>query len=373
MRDLMNIVENSAWGNGPAGKWVTEFNKWEKKNIPADLNISFDAAKRGEDRVYIDYLYIPAEIRAKGWGSKIMTAAVQLADKYGVTLTLVPMWQDDEVEQNVNLWDWYANYGFGAGDEGMIRYPEGHEMDEGFLGERAKYPEISDKERHEILRFIYHWMRGDYMSKHRDPTQIKMWKKIAEMFPPKVGATVPLYRLITVPIEYADKPAFNIHPAPGILSSWSSTLVGIDAVAGVAREMVPALKMKDTARIAIRADIPGSDILATPASIKKAFATLAHDYFDRWPDREEKTVRDDGREVWRTVHHPEYPGADDEDEHDFTMDDVGYLLDVTQRRGGHMRQYEYVVITPPKVQAKLVRVYRKGEDILRIGNDDPHN
>lgn len=236
---------------------------------------------------------------------------------------------------------------------------------------------MSDAERHTMLKFIGKWLAGTYMvstykmkTLPHDPAT--MWQQIAKLFPPKVPAQLRLFRLMTVPLAFAKKQHFAIKPAPGRVSSWSGTLVGIDAVAGVATDMLHnygSYKDKtETARVAIEATIPGSAVLATPRSIRDAFMALSHDYFERYPEvvhSEEK----DGR-TYVSYSHPGYPGGDDAS---FDMNEVGFYQDVLNRPGGAYRQYEYVVRTPPRVEATLVQVYRIGNETIRIGNDDPHS
>ena len=55
----------------------------------------------------------------------------------------------------------------------------------------------------------------------------------------------------------------------------------------------------------------------------------------------------------------------------FDNSEVGYMRDVLDRKGGYYRQYECIVRTPERVDGKVVRVYRKGKRIYRLGNDDP--
>ncbi len=114
--------------------------------------------------------------------------------------------------------------------------------------------------------------------------------------------------------------------------------------------------------------IPAPRVLATPQTIRDAFMTLSHDYWGRFPEVETATRQSDGRMLHR-VSHPGWPGGD---EADFTMDDVGFLRDVLNRPGGHYRQYECVVESPPEVYATVVRIYRIGTKVIRSGNDDPH-
>lgn len=236
---------------------------------------------------------------------------------------------------------------------------------------------MSDADRHTMLKFIGKWLAGSYMIGSRkmnalphDPAT--MWEQIATLFPPEVPAHLRLFRLVTVPIAYANRHHFSIKPALGKVSSWSGTLVGIDAVAGVATDMTHnygSYKDKtETARVAIEATIPGSAVLATPLSIRKAFLTLSHDYFDRYQEVEHREVKDG--QTYISYSHPGYPGGDDAS---FDMNEVGFYQDVLTRPGGAYRQYEYVVRTPPRVDATLVQVYRIGDETIRRGNDDPHN
>lgn len=236
---------------------------------------------------------------------------------------------------------------------------------------------MSDADRHTMLKFIGQWLAGSYMVGTRritppphDPAI--MWQHIAKLFPPKVPAQLRLFRLITVPLAFAKKQHFVVKPAPGKVSSWSSTLVGIDAVAGVATDMTHnygSNKDKtETARVAIEATLPGSTVLATPRSIRDAFMALSHDYFERYPETEHRVEKDG--QTYISYSNPGYPGGDDAS---FDMNEVGFYQDVLNRPGGAYRQYEYIVRSPSRVAATLVQVYRLGNETVRIGNDDPHN
>jgi hypothetical protein len=201
--------------------------------------------------------------------------------------------------------------------------------------------------------------------KSQQPQVLTNWRIIAGWFPPKVPAQIKLFRLVTIPIRLARQQTFRFRPAMTPVSSWSTTLVGIDAVAGVAREFHAT---PDTTRVAIETVLPGKLVLATTQTIKRAFMTLSHDYFERYPEKVERKKIDG--QIYITTRHPGYPGGDDAM---FTMDDVGFLQDVLNRKGGHLQQYEYVLETPSEIEARVVQVYRVGDDVLRWGNDDPHN
>lgn len=226
---------------------------------------------------------------------------------------------------------------------------------------------MSDAERHEWLKFIYEWLAGQFM---RDqPTDIlERWSQLAKLFPPKVPSEISLFRLVTVPVKYAAVKQFSLKPALGKVSSWTRTLVGLDAVAGIATDMSGDRRVSETARIGIEATIPGHLVLATPMSIRNAFMTLSHDYFERYKETPVEYTKDGVRHL--SVTYPGWPGGDDAM---FAMDDVGFLQDVLNRPGGHYRQYEYVVETPPKVDATVVQIYRIGVKDIRMGNDDPHH
>jgi hypothetical protein len=232
-----------------------------------------------------------------------------------------------------------------------------------------KLPEL---ERHRLLSFIHSWLGGSYMGPTKDQTVVSTWEELHRLFPVKANGKVTLYRLVTIPKRLAEKKMISFRPAPGQISSWASNLTGADCAAGIAREHEE--DMSSTARVVIKAEVDAATILASTATIKKMVNTLAHDYFDRYPDTEHVEIRTDGpykgSKVHSMVRHPEYPGGDDTN---LTMDDVGYMLDVCSRRGGWCRQYEYVVRTPELVEAEIVRIYRIGDRELRQGNDDPHN
>lgn len=224
-------------------------------------------------------------------------------------------------------------------------------------------PDLNDQERHHWLEFIWSWLTGHHM-KNQGPDALTNWRQITKWFPPKVPAQVNLFRVVTIPISLAQQQSFTFRPARWPVSSWSAKLTGSDAVAGVALDFD---ETKDTARVAIEATLPGKLILATTPTICKAFMTLSFDYFDRYPEQVNRKVIDG--QTYVSYSYPGYPGNADSP---FTMDEIDFLRDVLKRKGGSNRQYECVVETPDDVNAKIVQVYRVGEDTVRIGNDDPH-
>jgi hypothetical protein len=232
---------------------------------------------------------------------------------------------------------------------------------------------MSDQEKYELAQYVYHWLSGNFMKGEGDWSHhMNQWKLIHSMFPPRFPRDpVRLYRLVTLPLEFADKQDLVIAPGHGPLTSWSKTLSGIDAVMGVATDMND--DADTSCRIAVTADIPTSWILATHTSMRDCFMSLTHDYFEKYPEVTEITKEPKPEGGFWEVHRTTNPGWPGDENGDFRMDDVGFLHDVMNRPGGHYKQYEVVVNTPPKMEVKLVRVYRRGKEILRYGNEDPHN
>lgn len=229
---------------------------------------------------------------------------------------------------------------------------------------------LTDAERWEMISFIVNWIGGSHMSK-ADISHVAMWEKIAALFPPKVTGPMRLFRVVTLPIEYADKDEFHLErPAPGPIGSWTSTKVGLDTVAGIATdfaEKTPGLAKK-TCRIAIAATIEPQDILMTIGSLKEAFLTLIHDY-----------DAGNAEEYWKEEHpqhgtvmrsrYKTYLGSDDQ----LVLNELGYLWSLfIDYSGGPYRQSEHIIRTRP-LDVKKILTYRVGERIVRYGNDDPHN
>lgn len=230
--------------------------------------------------------------------------------------------------------------------------------------------QIPIETRHKIVDFIHRWLSGQFMGKQRSDKAAQGWRTIAEMFPPEVPAQIKLYRVVTVPLALVQGKKIGdmitLTPTLNSVASWSLRLAGTDPVAGIAREFKGG---PNTARIAIAAVLPGKSVLATPRTIRDAFLILAHDYWTRFPERTTRTPTKDGMTTISTDH-VGYPETTPDG---LSMDDVGFYMDVLNRPGGHYRQYEVIAEAPPTpIQAQIVRVYRRGLDDVRQGNDDPH-
>lgn len=210
---------------------------------------------------------------------------------------------------------------------------------------------ITDKERGQLLFFIVKWLQGSFMRSKPTTDHMPTWQRIHDLFPPNLSRPVRLMRLVTLPIEYADLKGFYLEkPAPLSVGSWTSAHIGLESVHGVASEIKSGRK---TCRIAIQAMIQPNDVLASYQSLKKAFLSLSYDYdYDRHTDKERS-----------------YLGITD----DAFLDDIGYYQALyREQSGGPLRQYEYIVKTTP-VEAKNIRVYRKGNDTFFMGHDDPND
>ena len=240
---------------------------------------------------------------------------------------------------------------------------------EEILTERAISPAIkqmSDEDRRDWIMFLIRWLRGEFMQKATDE-QLAKWEEFAQLFPHGVTAPLPLMRLLTIPIKYADMKEFELkQPAPGPVGSWTSTKRGLDSVAGIARDFAEGELEQKTARIGISAVIEPNDLLATVKTIRQAFLAFTHDWHGQFEYTQ--TKRGNKYDTISTHYHP-YLGDTSEDFHE----ELGYYQGLCRRyTGGPYRQYEHIVRTHP-VQAKRVIIYRVGSKELRYGNDDPHN
>ncbi len=228
--------------------------------------------------------------------------------------------------------------------------------------ERA--PAITDAERVSLIKFMIDWLNGTFMTSPR-ASVVRNWERINELFPARPNRPLRLMRLVTLPISFADQKEFDLHkPAPLGVGSWTSTHFGLESVHGIATEIKQGPR---SCRMAIQATIAPADIIATPQSMKRAFASLTHDYdFDNHYT-EVRTKTDRGTVV-KTVFKP-YLGNDDETFHYNIGDFNGQFADTA---GGPMRQYEYIVRTTP-LRVRNIRVYRKGDEEMFGGHDDPLN
>jgi hypothetical protein len=249
-------------------------------------------------------------------------------------------------------------------------YPAKYPMRIQEINEAKIHPAIakmSNEERIGWINFIMQWIRGALMQKADGETLAK-WEEFSRVFPTGLSAPVNLYRLMTIPIKYADQTEFHMeHPAPGLVGSWTNTKVGLDCVAGVARDFAAGTELEaTTARIAFGATIEPQNILATIKSMKTAFLSLTHDYehdsYEHYPNRTKN-------HMGKAEYHP-YLGLVQDDEF---HDDLGYYQSLYQEyAGGPFRQSEHIVRTTP-LDLKRVLIYRRGTETLRHGNDDPHN
>lgn len=144
-----------------------------------------------------------------------------------------------------------------------------------FKRKNDRIRELPLKQRFELVNFISSWLYGRYMGE-TEHDAIDHWYKIRELSRPKLsGSTSTLYRLTTVPIEYADRKKFKFKPHLNKVSSWSLSLRNIDNVVNTASDFNVDSK---TARVAVSANIMNSSILATPKSIKNFIEEATFDF-----------------------------------------------------------------------------------------------
>lgn len=114
MREFITIVENH-WGPSPSGKFLDLYTTWEDSQPDQD-NIHTEFEKWGEDEVYIDLIQIADHVRGTGLARRVMEAIISCAHEAKVLLTLTPVWQDDETDDNRSpLSNWYHGFGFERG------------------------------------------------------------------------------------------------------------------------------------------------------------------------------------------------------------------------------------------------------------------
>ncbi len=222
---------------------------------------------------------------------------------------------------------------------------------------------LPDEQRLELLHFIWKWLCGSLMQDSSD--FLPHWQKVHDLFPTRISRPISLMRLVTLPIEYADKKVFPLdNPAPKSVGSWTSTHFGLESVHGIATEFGDP---EGTCRIAIKAQIAPENILASYQTLRRAFMTLAHDFdYDKF--HVDTVTKEKGMQVHRTTVLP-YLGSNDE----AFIDDIDYYKSVfNDMKGGPLRQYEYIVRTTP-LTVQNIRVYRRGGETYFNGHDDPHN
>lgn len=229
---------------------------------------------------------------------------------------------------------------------------------------------MSDEERLQWVHFLQDWLNGGAMGK-METRHVEQWKRFSVLFPHGLTAPVRLYRVMSVPYQFADVKEMRIDkPAPGPVGSWTSTRIGMDTVAGVARDLAeydPETKMA-TARIGVEAMIEPQNILATRQTMRTAFLSLVNDYDEFNNEISYSEDHPVHGKVRKTKWKP-WLGDDSPELHN----DLDYLKSLFKSMpGGPYRQSEHIVITTP-VQARLVYVYRYQGEYRRDGHDDPHN
>ncbi len=221
---------------------------------------------------------------------------------------------------------------------------------------------ISDDERVQLIEFMIHWFSGTHMSSGFET--LGKWQRIHDLFLPRISSPITLMRLVTLPIEYADKKTFHLeHPAPNNVGSWTSTHFGLDSVAGIARDFQDSA---NTCRIAIKAKIDPKNILASHDSLKRAFLTFTRDW--EYKEIPNITKVENGVTHYGVSTFEPYLGRTDDEFHE----ELGYFQALfREQKGGPLRQYEYIVKTTP-LDVTNIRVYRTGTKTHHDGIDDPH-
>lgn len=112
------------WGSGPAAQFLDAVTRWERQYATVMDRVHLELEKHGEAEVDIDSINVmDVKDRRQGLGTEVMLMLTEMADKFGVTLTLIPTAQDEDTP---HLPDWYAGFGFRwnmGGKPGMIRQP----------------------------------------------------------------------------------------------------------------------------------------------------------------------------------------------------------------------------------------------------------
>jgi GNAT superfamily N-acetyltransferase len=106
----------------PSETFNARFNAWWAEAGLEDV-ANVDYERRDATHVYLDI--IESFARAQGHGRRILQMLCQIADETGVTLTLSPVWQDEEVRAPFSLTAWYERSGFAFDDAAgeMVRPP----------------------------------------------------------------------------------------------------------------------------------------------------------------------------------------------------------------------------------------------------------
>lgn len=230
-------------------------------------------------------------------------------------------------------------------------------------------PGMDDATRLRLVRFMMAWLSGDMMS---TPTVCRLatWRELATAFPHRLSGSVRLHRVVTLPIDALKDRRIRIdRPSAGTVGSWTSTLRGLDCVAGIANELVPDDRIADTARIGITAEVDAGRILMDFAALRRAFLSLTADY-EHGDFVLPATYRlvDGIRHYDAEAFRPWLGEADA-----LLHSEISYLQGLFRDMpGGPYRQREHIVVDHP-VEATVTYVYRRGTRHLRQGHDDPHN
>ena len=111
------IFSESASEGSPADLLTNDFyEQMEQSGLDAYVEVSLTETNDNT----VDLLSILARTKEQGNGSKVLELLTTLADKYGVTLTLSPASDADDLERLV---DWYERYGFEGSYNRMRRRP----------------------------------------------------------------------------------------------------------------------------------------------------------------------------------------------------------------------------------------------------------
>lgn len=124
MRQWMTLLED----NDVLKAFRNEFFHWRVTNTPG-CYIDFMPGDEPNE-LEVDGVSVEPELRGQGLATKAFTKLVQLADQYGVLLTLLPAPNDEDGPGLGldDLHDFYAKFGFKWEDIGMmVRHPKGEQ------------------------------------------------------------------------------------------------------------------------------------------------------------------------------------------------------------------------------------------------------
>jgi hypothetical protein len=223
-----------------------------------------------------------------------------------------------------------------------------------FITEKARVPHgISDEDRASMLIFLSKWFSGSYMMSSkadelRMPKAVAQWEKFHQLFPHGLTGEQTLYRVVSLPVAYADQQHFHLPtPALGQLSSWAMRKTGMMYAAGIAREFDDGA---DTCRLGIEGTVDASQILADTPTIRRVVFDLMADF--PWD-----ALDNDRKMLWLGK-----PVEQWENNHD-----IGYMWGNMERsKGGYYNQWECVVRTHP-IDCTVVQKFRVGHKAINAG------